>query len=92
VNYVPEVLWAYRTTTQTPTGETQFSLSYGTEAVISAEVGSPRFRMSHYNPGLNDEGIKFHLDLLQERRDEAQVTWAAYRDQTARYFNKTVNP
>jgi hypothetical protein len=48
--------------------------------------------VSHYNPGLNKEGIKLNLDLLQERRDEAHVTWAAYQDRAARYFNKTVNP
>jgi hypothetical protein len=48
--------------------------------------------VSHYDPGLNDEGIKLHLDLLQERRDEAQVTWATYQDQVAHYFNKVVNP
>jgi hypothetical protein len=41
--YVPEALWAYRTTTRTPTGATPFSLTYGTEAVIPAEVGSPSF-------------------------------------------------
>jgi hypothetical protein len=90
--YVPEVLWAYRTTTRTPTGATPFSLAYGSEAVIPAEVGSPSFRVSHYNPRLNDEGIKLNLGLLQERRDEAQVTWAAYQDRADRYFNKTVNP
>jgi hypothetical protein len=90
--YVPVVLWAYCTTTRTPTGATPFFLAYGFEAVIPAEVGSPSFRVSHYNPGLNDEGIKLNLDLLQERRDEAQVTWAAYQDRAARYFNKTVNP
>lgn len=72
--YVPEVLWAYRTMTRTPTGATPFSLTYGSEAIIPAEVGSPSFQVSYYNPGLNDEGIKFNLDLLQERRDEAQVT------------------
>jgi hypothetical protein len=90
--YVPEVLWAYRTTTRTPTGATPFSLTYGSEAVIPAKVGSPSFRVSHYNPRLNDEGIKLNLDLLQERRDEAQVTWAAYQDRADRYFNKKVNP
>lgn len=90
--YVPEVLWAYRTTTRTPTGAAPFSLTYGSEAIIPAEVGSPSFRVSHYNPGLNDEGIKLNLDLLQERRDEAQVTWSAYQDRAARYFNKKVSP
>jgi hypothetical protein len=60
--------------------------------VIPAEVGSPSFRVAHYNPRLNDEGIKLNLDLLQERRDEVHVTWAAYQNRAARYFNKTVNP
>lgn len=90
--YVPEILWAYRTTTRTPIGATPFSLTYSSEVVISAEVGSPSFQVSHYNPGLNDEGIKLNLDLLQDRKDEAQVTWAAYQNGAARYFNETVNP
>jgi len=54
--------------------------------VIPVEVGSPSFREAYYNPGLNDEKDKVYLDLLQEKRDDAQVTWAA------RYFNKQVVP
>jgi transposase InsO family protein len=92
VEYVPEVLWSYRTTRRTPTGETPFSLTYGAEAVIPVEVGSPSFRVAYYNPGLNDEKAKVYLDLLQEKRDDAQVTWAAYQNRTARYFNKQVVP
>jgi transposase InsO family protein len=91
VEYIPEVLWSYRITIRTPTGETPFSLTYGTEAVIPAEVGSPSFRVAYYNPGLNDEGISLNLDLLQEKRDDAQVTWVAYQERTARYFNKAVS-
>ena len=33
------VLWAYRMTIKVPTGETPFRLTFGTEAVISVEVG-----------------------------------------------------
>ena len=36
---LPNVLWAYRTTAKTPTGETPFKLTYGTEAVIPVEIG-----------------------------------------------------
>ena len=36
---LPNVLWAYMTTARTSTGETPFSLTYGTEAVILVEVG-----------------------------------------------------
>ena len=39
-NELPSVLWTYRTTARTPTGETPFRLAYGSEAVIPAEVGS----------------------------------------------------
>jgi hypothetical protein len=49
-DYVPEVLWAYRTTTRTLTGATPFALTFGSEAVIHVEVRSPSFRVSHYNP------------------------------------------
>jgi hypothetical protein len=60
--------------------------------VIPPEVGSPSFRVAYYNPGLNDEKAKLHVDLLQEKRDGAQVTWATYHNRTARYFNKLVVP
>ena len=41
---LPNILWAYRTTARTPTRETPFRLTYGTEAVIpiKVEVGSIR--------------------------------------------------
>jgi transposase InsO family protein len=73
-----EVLWSYWTTVRTPTGETPFALTYGMEAVIPAEVGSPSFRVAHYNSGLNEEGVTLHLDLLQERCDDASIVWTAY--------------
>ena len=33
------VLWAYRTTTRVPIGETPFKLTFGTKVVILVEVG-----------------------------------------------------
>ena len=38
------VLWAYRTTTRTPMGETPFRLTYGTEAIIPVNVGVTSIR------------------------------------------------
>jgi hypothetical protein len=90
VEYISEVLWSYRTIRRTPIGETLFSLTYGAEAVIPVEVGFPSFRVAYYNQGLNDEKAKVYLDLLQEKREDTQVTWAAYQNRTARYFNKQV--
>ena len=36
---LPNVLWAYRTTTRVPTREMTFRLTFGIEAVIPVEVG-----------------------------------------------------
>ena len=38
VEYLPEVLWAYRTTRKSATQETPFALALGTEAVDPVEV------------------------------------------------------
>ena len=35
------ILWAYRTTSKTPIGETLFKLALGTEAVIPLDIGLP---------------------------------------------------
>jgi hypothetical protein len=78
IEFIPEVLWSYRMTTRTPTGETPYSLTFGTEAVIPFEVGSPSFRVKNYNPRLNDVGISFHLDLLHEKREATKVRMASY--------------
>jgi hypothetical protein len=59
-----EVLWSYRTTLWTSTSEAPFSLAFGTEAVVPIEVGSVSFWVKHYNPGMNEEGMKLSLDLL----------------------------
>lgn len=38
---LPGVSWMYRTTIRTPTGETPFALTYGSEAILPVEVGVP---------------------------------------------------
>ena len=36
---LPNVLWAYRTTTRVPTGEMPFKLTFSIKAIIPMEVG-----------------------------------------------------
>lgn len=50
-----EVLWAYSTTTKISTGETPYSLVYGTNAAIPIEVREPTFRYSNKSGPINDE-------------------------------------
>ena len=66
------VLWAYRMTTRTPTGETPFRLAYGSEVVILAEVGLISYRVGNHEEGKNDEAMRLQLDLVDEVRAMAE--------------------
>ena len=69
VEELPNVLWTFRTTPQRSTGETPFSLAYGSEAVILLEIGFPTFRTSEWEPTRNNLAQSQALDLLEERRE-----------------------
>ena len=76
---LPSILWAYRTTARTPTGETPFRLMFGTEAVIPVEIGLTSFRTNEYNEGSNDNQLCLNLDLLEEAHDQAEAKTRAYQ-------------
>ncbi|KAK2999310.1 hypothetical protein RJ639_022829 [Escallonia herrerae] len=44
VDELPKVLWVYRTSPHSVTGETHFLLCYGTEAMLPVEIGVPTIR------------------------------------------------
>ena len=48
---------AYRTTVRTPTREIPFQLTYGSEAVILAEVGLTSYRVDNHDEGKNNEAM-----------------------------------
>ena len=52
---LPNVLWAYGTTTRTPIGETLFRLTYGTNAVIPVKVGITNIRREMFHEESNDD-------------------------------------
>ena len=69
---LPGVLWAYRTTVRTPTGETPFKLAYGSEAVIPVEVRMASHRVKEYQAEENDVQLHVNLDLIDEVRTDAE--------------------
>ncbi|GKA62871.1 reverse transcriptase domain-containing protein [Tanacetum coccineum] len=69
IEELPHVLWAHRTTIKSSHGDTPFSLTYGTEAVIPAEIGMPTYRTMIVDAVNNDEELRLNLDLLKERRE-----------------------
>ena len=72
------VLWAYRTTTRTPTGETPFRLTYGTEAIILIEVGITSIRLEMFHEESYDDQLKVNLDCLVEVGDGASNKMTKY--------------
>lgn len=70
-NILLEVLWAYRTTQRTTTGESPFSLAYGCEAMVPVEVGTSSLRRFTYEPDQNNALMRIELDLLEERREQS---------------------
>ena len=67
VEYLPQVLWAYRTTRKSATQETPFALAFGTEVVDPAEVRLKPPRIELANIEHNEEALRLNLDLLISR-------------------------
>ncbi|KAD7117185.1 hypothetical protein E3N88_04453 [Mikania micrantha] len=75
---------------KTSTGETPFSLTYGIEALIPAEVGIPTRRVSQVKEVDNDAELRLNLDLLEERRMVAAIREAKHKKEVERYYNSWV--
>ncbi|XP_077215747.1 uncharacterized protein LOC143850376 [Tasmannia lanceolata] len=73
------VLWAYRTTPRTVTGESPFNQEFGVEAIIPVEITIPSPRVKSYSERLNDELMRSSLDLVEETRENARIRVAAYQ-------------
>nr|XP_025637940.1 uncharacterized protein LOC112733259 [Arachis hypogaea] len=79
------VLWSYRTTPQTTTGETPFRLTYGVEAVIPVEIGDPSPRKT---VGGNDEEAE--RDLIDETRSITHLRELALKQRISLRYNHGV--
>ena len=65
------------------TGETPFSLTYGAEAVILAEVNMCSARIDRFDPVQNELMMVERVDLLEEYREAAVIRLAEYQQKLA---------
>ncbi|GJW20302.1 reverse transcriptase domain-containing protein [Tanacetum coccineum] len=87
---LPHVLWAHRTMIKSSHGDTPFSLTYDTEAVIPAEIGMPTYRTATVDTIHNDEELRLNLDLLEEKQERAAICEAKSKMKMAKYYNARV--
>ncbi|GKV08871.1 hypothetical protein SLEP1_g20442 [Rubroshorea leprosula] len=72
------------------TGETPFSLAYGTEAVIPVEIGLPSNRAGRHDDGDNERLLRENLDLVEEVREMSRMRNMAHQSRVAKFYNKRV--
>ncbi|GKB27124.1 hypothetical protein Tco_0866525 [Tanacetum coccineum] len=65
--------------------ETPFSLAYGTEAVIHAEIGIPTRRTIQRSDEENEEALRMNLNLLEECIEARRTR------QVENYYNQRVH-
>ncbi|CAJ2632149.1 unnamed protein product [Trifolium pratense] len=92
VEELDNVLWAYRTTPHSTTGETPFRMVYGTEAVIPVEIGEPSRRTEQpLDEEQNDEALREELDLVEEIRTGVSLKEATLKQKiAARHDTKVI--
>ncbi|GKA23904.1 hypothetical protein Tco_0709937 [Tanacetum coccineum] len=71
-------------------GDTPFSLTYGTEAVIPAEISMSTLRTAEIDIVQNDEALEINLDLLEERREHVAICKARSKAKMEKYYNSKV--
>ena len=92
VDYLPKVLWAYKTTRRSATQETPFALAFGTEAVDPVEVELKLPRIELASTEHNEEVFRLNLDLLEEKREQVLKRVEDYHRKTSRYYDQRVKP
>ncbi|GJW69309.1 reverse transcriptase domain-containing protein [Tanacetum coccineum] len=64
VDELPNALWTHRTSLKQSNSETPFSLTYRSEAVISAEIGMPTHRTMMIREDKNEDELPLNMDRL----------------------------
>lgn len=70
---LPRVLWAYRITPRSPTGETPYALAFNCEAVGPIEIGMTSLRIQKPQVEHIEKELRLNLDLMEEKRNEASL-------------------
>ncbi|XP_057485849.1 uncharacterized protein LOC130772126 [Actinidia eriantha] len=60
------------------------------ESFVPVKIGIPSFKTSSFDKESNEAELRLNLDLLDERRERAEVRQAFHKHQVAKYYNQRV--
>ncbi|XP_026396218.1 uncharacterized protein K02A2.6-like [Papaver somniferum] len=84
------VLWAYRTTHRSATGESHFLLTYGVEAVITTEIIMTTTKTEAWEKNLTADMMLERLNDLEDRRETTLQRMENYQRRLEREYNKKI--
>ena len=71
VNELPTVLWAYKTTARSTTGETLFLLAYEYEAMVLVKIRAGSMQRENYDPEQNKILQRHELNFIKEKQHDS---------------------
>jgi hypothetical protein len=90
LNELPCALWGNWTSPSRSTGETPFFMVYGAEVILPPEVTMGSLRVKKYDEVTQDQLRCEDIDLVDERRWQASIKNARYRQALRRYHQQFV--
>ena len=87
---LPHVIWGLRTQPSKATGQTPFILTYGSEAILPADLMWKSTRIEAYQEGEGDEARQLELDSVEEARINALTQSARYLQGVRRYHDRNI--
>ena len=78
IQELPHVVWGLRTQRSKATGQSPFFLTYGSEAILPADIMWKSPRVEVYQEGEVDEARQLELDSVEEVRINALTQSARY--------------
>lgn len=82
VDKLPTTLWAVRISARGPTRETAYALVFRFEAVSTAKLSLPSYRISTYNKDSNKQQQCLDLDILEEKQIAACLKAETFKQKT----------